>query len=398
MPDSNFAYLSQGKLHRRAAGAGEFEIVESAFGRSLRDRASQIHNRHAWKTQGRGAQFMYGMRAPDSGRDPGEFRVAITSVGRGPEPGSVFYTLETDEVAGIFTLDASGFEQRLFHTADFRVRHLATSGDRSEVAVSIVHPNFCTNIAVMKAEGTGLMEVTEGESVDLAPSWVAGSAARRLVFQSAGIGRDGAGRFTRLGPSAIQLLDLDSGGLSTIAEEPDADLLGPRMLADGTLLYIRRPYTTGAARLSPLTILKDTALFPFRMTYAIFQFFNFFSMRYTGNPLSTSRGGAQQRQPDLKQMMIWGNLIDAAKAAEGADRSDTEAPSIVPGSWQLMRRAPGGTPAEAIARGVLSFDATAAGDIVYSNGNAIYRLAASGSPKPERVLKSAFIEQVAALA
>jgi hypothetical protein len=87
--------------------------------------------------------------------------------------------------------------------------------------------------------------VTEDESIDLAPSCVDGPGARRLVFQSAGIGRSAAGRFTRLGPSELQLLDLDSGDLTTLAEESDADLLGLRMLADGTLLYIRRPYENG---------------------------------------------------------------------------------------------------------------------------------------------------------
>jgi len=162
------------------------------------------------------------------------------------------------------------------------------------------------------------------------------------------------------------------------------------------LLYIRRPYENGVAKLSPFTILKDTVLFPFRMVYAVFQFFNFFSMRYTGKPLTTSRGGGVQREQDLKQMMIWGNLVDAGRELRGADRSDSEAPSVVPASWQLMRRGPDGGAAETIAKGVLSFDVSASGDVVYSNGSAIYRLAA-GARKPERVLKSSLIEQVASL-
>ena len=59
MPDNDVAYLAQGKLYR---GAGK--TVESAFGRSLRDRAAQIHDRHAWKRNGSGAQFMYGLILP----------------------------------------------------------------------------------------------------------------------------------------------------------------------------------------------------------------------------------------------------------------------------------------------------------------------------------------------
>jgi hypothetical protein len=41
---------------------------------------------------------------------------------QGAGTGAIFYTLETDEVGGIFSVDAAGQEDRLFHTADFRVR------------------------------------------------------------------------------------------------------------------------------------------------------------------------------------------------------------------------------------------------------------------------------------
>lgn len=386
MAESTYAFLAQGKLHRPAR-AGGFDTTESAFGRSLRDRAAQIHNRHAWKASGRGAQFMYGALAANRAADPGEFRVWISSVCRGPEAGSLFYTLETEEVGGIFHVDASGMETRLFHTADFRVRHVATSADGAEAAVAVIHPNFCSNIAVMRSNGTGFQEVTEGESMDMAPSWVAGGG-RRIVFQSAGIGRDASGRYTGLGAFAVQLLDLDSGELTTLAEDAQTDFLGPRMSADGSLYYIRRPYDNGRPKTSAFGALKDACLFPFRMSYAIFQYLNFFSMMYTGNPLSAA-GNAAQRQRDVKQMMIWGNLIDASKVAK-----DSDAPSMVPSSWQLVRVASNRT--ETVANGVLSFDLAANGDLYYSNGSAVFRVA-SGGAKPERVAVSSLIEQVAVL-
>src|SRR5260370_10809168 len=122
MGGRDLAYLSQGKLHLR--GDAGVDTVESAFGRSLRERAAQIHHRHSWKTQGRGAQFMNGGFAwPLQGADPGAFRIAITSVAPGRIPDELLYALETDEVSGIFAVDAAGVEQRLFHPADFRVRH-----------------------------------------------------------------------------------------------------------------------------------------------------------------------------------------------------------------------------------------------------------------------------------
>jgi hypothetical protein len=392
MPDPHLAYLAQGKLHLR--GEGGAGTLDSAFGRSLRERAAQIQHRHAWKTQGRGAQFMTGALWPDQSRDPGEFRIAITSIAGGREPGELLYSLETDDVSGIFRVDGDGVEQRLFHTADFRVRHIALDTDGSTIAASIFHNNITSNIAVFQVEGTGYSEATDGDSFDIAPRWVPGSH-RRLVFQSAGLGRDRNGRFCGLGPFAVQQLDLDSGHMECLAEEPGHDLLGPQLTADGALYYIRRPHQSSQQRnVSPVSALRDTALFPFRMALAVFQYFNFFSMRYTGKPLATSKG-AMQRQPDLKQMLVWGNLIDADRAARENGPADTEAPDLVPASWQLVRRSSDGA-TEVLAKSVLSFDIARDGSILYSNGSSIHRLA-PGESRGERILVGSLIEQVTAL-
>ncbi len=392
MPGPSLAYLSQNKLH--LCGGGASGTIDSKFGRSLRERASEIHHRHAWKTAGRGARFMSGaMWGGQPGGDPGEFRIAITSVARGRNPGELLYSLETDSISGIFAVDAAGVEQRLFHTADFRVRHMALSPDGASIAASIVHSDFTANIAVLQVEGPDFFEASEGDSLDLAPRWAPGPG-RRLVFQSAGVGRDAGGRFSGLGPFAIQQIDLDSGDMECLAEDPEHDLLAPQKDAGGALYYIRRPFGGGRRKVNPLRALADAVLFPFRLVHAIFQYFNFFSMRYTGKPLATSQGGAQ-RQPDLKQMMVWGNLIDAERAAREDRLGDPDAPSLVPSSWQLVRQTQSST-AEVLAKSVLSFDLAADGSLVYSNGSAIHRIAADGGPS-ERVVVGSLIEQVAAL-
>jgi hypothetical protein len=390
MPDQHLAYLAQGKLHLRVDNGAK--MVESAFGRSLRERAAQIQHRHAWKTQGRGAQFMTGALWPAQGRDPGEFRIAITSIANGREAGELLYSLETEDVSGIFRVDGNGVEQRLFHTADFRVRHIALDPSGS-IAASIFRNNFTANLVVMQVEGSDFSEVTDGDSFDIAPRWVPGPR-RRLVFQSAGLGRDGAGRIGGLGPFAVQQIDLDSGEMECLAEESGHDLLGPQRTEQGTLYYIRRPHASTQRKVSPASALQDTVLFPFRMAFAIFQFFNFFSMRYTGKPLATSKG-ALQRQPDLKQMMVWGNLIDADRAARDNGLADHDAPDLVPASWQLMRRSSDGA-TEALATGVLSFDIAGDGAIIYSNGSSIHCIA-PGESRSERVLVGSMIEQVTAL-
>src|SRR5262249_21443616 len=158
------------------------------------------------------------------------------------------------------------------------------------------------HIAVMRADGSALTEVTEGDSVDLAPSWVP-AAPRRLVYQAAGVARDRSGRLLGLGPSAIHELDLERGEVRTLAESPAHDLFAPRVGDDGELYSLRRPWTA-RPRLGRLRILLDLLLLPFRLLVALFHWLDFFTVRYSGRPL-VSRQGAQQRQLDIRQWLVW---------------------------------------------------------------------------------------------
>jgi len=390
MTEPCLAYIAQGKLHLQRDGGPQ--TVESAFGRSLRDRAVQIHNRHAWKAQGRGAQYMRGVLWAGTERDPVEVRIRVTSVTRGRNPGEVLYTLETDEISGVFALDATGFEQRLFHTADFRVQDIDVHPDGGGIALSAHYRNGMANVAVLNVDGSDFTEVSEGDSVDQAPRWVPGTE-RQLVFQSAGAGRDAGGRFSEFGPFAVHRLDLDSGEISCLAEDAKFDLLGPQMAGDGALYYIRRPYANGQPAINPFLAITDIALLPFRLLYAVFQFVNFFSVRYTGRPLSTS-GGAAKKSQDVKRMMVWGNLIDAERAAQEDRLGEQDAPSMVPSSWQLVRQSPDGT--EVMAKGVLSFHIARDGSVIYTNGSAVHSIQPNGE-RPARILVGSMIEQVAAL-
>ncbi len=318
--------------------------------------------------------------------------VLLTGLAAGPE-GALLYSMETDAVSGIFLLDAMGAETRLFHTADFRIRHAALHPDRGILAAAAFHKeSMRSNIVVLPMQGTDLSEVTEGDSFDQVPRWVPG-AGRRIVFQSAGVGRDVAGRFAGLGPCTIQQLDLDSGDLDEIASETGHDLLQPRQTADGTLYYIRKPYESGMPQAnlvnSLLSSMTDATLFPFRMARAVFQYFNIFSMMYTGKPLVTNKG-AVQRPTDPRQLFIHGNLANALMVHPPQD----EARGLAPSSWELVRRPPGGK-TEAIARNVLTFDIAADGSLVYSDGASIMRIGPDGSL--ERVLQSEWVDQVLVL-
>jgi hypothetical protein len=384
MSEPAVAFLSKRKLHVRRNGVTR--VVDSEFERTVRERTASIERRHAWKTQGRGAMFTGAWAAQPRNRN--DVPVLLTGLAAGQD-GTLLYSMETDSVSGIFLLDAAGVETRLFHTADFCVRHAALNPESSWLAATAFHKeDMRSNIVVLPLHGTDLSEVTEGDSFDQFPQWVPG-AKRRIVFQSAGVGRDAAGRFAGLGPCSIQELDLDSGELEDVASESGRDLLQPRKTEDGTLYYIRKPYESAVPQASVLGSLRDTALFPFRMGRAIFQYFNIFSMMYTGKPLVTSKGAIQRRM-DPRQLFIHGNLAQA----QIAQTSDDESQAVVPSSWELVRRGCDGD-TEVLARNVLAFDLASDGGALYSDGVAISRVGPDG--RSERLLQAELVERVLAL-
>jgi hypothetical protein len=385
MPAIDLAYLSQRKLHLHKDGVTR--TLESEFERTVRERTASIERRNSWKTQGRGATFQgaAGLAQQAASR---QTPVLITGLTLAPE-GGLLYSLETDSISGIFLRDAAGVETRLFHTADFRIRHAALHSDGATLAATAFHnDSMRSNIALLPLHGTDFSEVTEGDSFDQLPAWVPGGG-RRVVFQSAGVGRDAAGNFAGLGPCTIHRLDAESGDLDEIAAEDGKDLLQPRETEDGTLYYIRKPYESGAPQASLLGSIGDAAMFPFRMARAILQYFNIFSMMYTGKPLVTNKG-AVQRPIDPRQALIYGNLAHAMMQQQ---QGDDDQQGLVPSSWELVRKRPGER-AETVAKNVLAFD-VAGERVVCSNGRSIQAIGPDGHS--QRLLEGELIDRIVAL-
>lgn len=389
MPYS-YAYLSQGQLHLKL-GSDPLRPIDSRFGESIRERSAQIQSRNSWKTQGTGAQFMSGglLWGRSAAGDPTDIRIDITGISRGCQPGELFYSLSTPEIGGVFLLrERATDELRLLHTADFRVRRLAAGPAQQSLACVVQRKGGQSCIAVMRADGTDMRDVITGDTIDDSPAWVPGSI-HELVFQSSAIGRNRAGLAVTQAPFAIHKLDIEAGTVITLAEDPKFDLLTPKVSTEGSLYYIRRPYRDPNKPPSPWRAALDLVLLPFRLLYAVFQFLNFFTVRYTGNTLTTT-GNARQKHADIRKMMVWGNLLDADKAA---DRAEDGTPALVPKTWELIRHKSDAE--EVMAKGVLCYDLYSDGSVLYSNGSGIYRIDQKGSA--ERLTKDALIEQVVAI-
>ena len=362
MPDPFLAYISQGQLYLQSEGVGS--IVESPFGQSIRDRAIQIYNRNAWKTNGRGGQALIRTMKSNAACEPPELPIDITSVTGGSRPGEIFYTLETNEISGVFARNGDGVERRLFHTADYRLRHPDVHPSGSEVAISIYHANGAANLALLSADGSDLTEITDGESIDEGPRWMPGSK-RRMVFQSAGLARTPRGRPSSHGPFSIQQIDLETGDMSSLAHDDHFDFLWPRVAPDGTLYYIRRPNESlpkKSESLDALGALKDVALLPFRFLLAI----GLFMDMATGRKI-TSR------------LMRPGGPVKPS----------------APSTWHLMRHSPNAATPETIAQNVLAYGLSSDGSIIHTNGMDIYQLPAAGG-SGNKLLTGVDIDRIAA--
>jgi len=375
-------YLSEGKLFISRPGEPEREI-KSAFVDSLRERLQSIKDRREWKMSGTGAQFARGgLPVAPGAFAVDHFQPQFSALSRGPEAGCVLYAIDAGDVHGIFSYSLTEREeQRLVHGPARRFSWLQPHPDGEEVVVAVTQSDGTGCIGLLRPKRSGgVREITEGDAIDAYPAWAPGEG-RSIVYQSSGIARRN-GQWTGLGPAVLHQLDLETGNISTLSHDESTDFLCPSFGPGGELYYIQRPYEA-AAKVKPLTVLKDIVLFPFRLLRALFAFLNVFSMFFSGKPLKTA-GGPQRDGPDPKAVFLYGRWIHVQQQLNKNQPEETL--SAVPRSWVLKRRAPDANEAtaETIAAGVMAYTVAPDGSVFYSTGRGVFQLK-PGSRTAEKI-------------
>lgn len=372
------AYLSDGRLFLIQPDGRQQEI-HSTFVKDLQQRLQSIKDRREWKANGSGAQFARGGLPAGAAYEVDSFRPRFSAGCTAVENDTIYYAIDAGDVHGIFQYDLSEQrELRLTHGPDRRFSWLAAHPDGQQLAVAIHHPDGTGSIGIMQpSRSGGVREITEGDSVDSYPSWDPRDE-RTLVYQSSGVARRN-GEWAGLGPASIQKLNLDSGEMEPLLEDPKVDYLCPSYGADGMLYFIQRPYEA-VARSKPFDTIKDIFLFPFRLVRALFAFMNVFSLFFSGKPLK-SAGGPKRQGPDPKSVFLYGRWLQLQQPT--APSEVDESFSSVPSSWVLKRWMPGTavSQAEVVATGVMAYTVSTDGSVIYSTGDAVHQWKKSSSPQ-----------------
>ncbi|MEM9538272.1 MAG: hypothetical protein AAGA60_02045 [Cyanobacteria bacterium P01_E01_bin.42] len=379
------AYLARGKLYLQQDNK-QFREIQSEFGQSIQRQRLQVQRQQALKDRGIRSMIMPSEAIAEQDRQAEAVTpVSITSLCNSPE-GKLFYSLEAAEMGALFRFDPGrDREDRLFHNANFRISHLDYSSQHDLVACTKTYPTGIVNIATLSPNSVRPQDITEGDSIDLAPRWLPKEKA--VVYQSAGVSRNSQGFVSDRTPFSIEKLDFAKQDLISLAQDPKSDLLGPQIGSDGLLYYIRRPYKSFQRSFSLWRFIQDIFLIPFRLVYAIFQFFNMFTQSFTGKPLMAA-GTRQKVEP--KRMKVWGDWLDLDKLPK-KHSEDGDAPPLVPATWELVRQGQQGTP-EVLAKSVLAYDLAPDGTIAYTNGSGIFLLPPQG--KREKVAIDRLIEAI----
>jgi hypothetical protein len=368
-----FAFLSQGKLYLQDGREGAAAVaIDSTFAEDVRRREDEVLRRKAWKSEGASA-FLSGMSAiaREVAPSPG---ARIESLAPGRRPGEILFTLRVGQLGGLFSYDWSvGRESRIHHGRETRITDLSRPGPDGNVACSVSSANGSRHLALLKGDGYDLEEITEGDSLDAAPSFSADGGA--IVFQSAGIARGPDGHILGVSPWAICRLDLATGELDDLLREDRCDLLYPHEAADGSLTFVRRRHgARGPSLRRYLKWVVGLVLLPVRLLKAVFQWLNFFTIRYTGNPLTTGDGHKVDSE-QAREMLALKQMMDTARR-EGEARSREHLAEVASES-RLVRRSKEGEET-LLASGVLFYDVGSDGEIVYTTGTEVFRITPDG--------------------
>ena len=366
-------YLSQGKLYMNENGKERYLACGAV--ENYRRNLHEIQKRNEWKTTGAGAVFM-GV-ASSHQIDPSQVYAQVESFQIVNED-QIVYAAALERNCGIYIKGPDGeinTEGFIIRQNDRRIYEIDYDPETYGIIASVSNGRYERHLALYHAEHSDCRVITEGDSVDVMPSF-SKQASNRVYYSSAGIFVDSRRHTVHHSSYGIYMLDMKMGEVTEILKDEKYDYIRAREDMRGNIYFIRRPKETDKKKGS----LKDTILIPFKVLKAIFGWLNFFTQRYSGESLTQNTEGANPSKytdKSEKEIFIDGNMINVEKTLKENELAGEKYPGIVPNSWELMKMGLDGK-TKSIKKGIIDYTLDDEGTIIFSNGKYVLQMLKSG--------------------
>lgn len=350
--------------------------LSSQYHKKYNKNRIDIKNKHAWKTQGTGAAFM-GAHNPYQGHEPENNIAVINGAAFIEYPNKIAYSITVNEMSGVFIKDSSDDsieEGHIIHSMDAEFCNIDYDSNKNNILMSVREGLMEKHIALLNINNGHYNTITEGECIDENPVYSMNNPDV-IYYDSRGIGMSANRDLLDYNHKMIYKLDLVSGDLCEAVDIERYDCFKPKDDYLGNLYFIKKPHNERTAKKGSFF---DAVLIPFRLLKAVFSWMNFFSVRYTGETLTTGgQNPAKSKQKTQEQLFIEGNLKNAEENLKENTASGEKFPGVAPRSWELIKMSESGQ-MKCVKKGVLDFDIDRDGNLAISNGKYIITIDKDG--------------------
>ena len=310
---------------------------ESGFILNYKENARRILANTAWKRNGSGASLRgeYEFSNAYDGEESPAFLNGVTFTDK---ENTLAYSFTVGQSSGIYYKDFSREREDETHFIHSNSEEfLSLSCDKKEgnmLATMRKNGDVCT-CPVLFTPGGDYNGLTDCDSKDENPSF--SPTDGKILFNSAGVGRNERGEFVSYGNSGVYRLDPLTLELENLKEDKNFSYVKPKRDTKGNLYAIKRP----VKEKSGVNPLLQILLIPVRIIEAIVGFVQFFVIMFAGKTLVSGKEGGnnptKKREKTQSEIFVEGNRIQVDKELKRNARFQDKDYGFIPRSWQLMR-------------------------------------------------------------
>ena len=345
---------------------------------------------YAWKYHGAGARFMGEERLDDDDSDGHSYFNSLDFLNED----EIIYSVTVKDISGVmrkYLSDDKLGEAHVIHSRDLVFDGACPNSDKTKF-ITCVKSDFVTaHLTEYDFKTDDYYTLTDGDCADLDAVYSRRNSDE-ILFSTKGAGRNAQGEFVKYSPAKICSYNKFTGDITEIFADANYSFVKPKDDENGNLYYIRRPEEKPKA--SPLRILLDVILIPWRLLQAVYYFLESFTISFTGKKfIRDGSNPAKTRDRNKRQTMIEGNLINAENEYKNNLRHKDANAGYAPRSWELIRRSPDGSE-KVVRRGVIDYCLARDEEIVLTNGK--YVLCIDKDGKEHKITETSLCTKVAA--